>query len=117
MALNWLDKVLPSREGNREERREHVKTAKEAHVVLARCGKRRETFGIRVERGADGAWHETWAFRIDAKRASAEGYGSQMLSGRVVTDETYPGCPYCEAEGWVLCGSCGKLTCAKGSVE
>ena len=94
-----------------------MKTSKEAHVVLARCSRSRENFGIRIERRSDGVWSQTWAFPISAKNAAREGYGSAMLSGRVVTEASYPGCPYCGGAGWVLCGRCGKLTCASGSIE
>lgn len=85
--------------------------AKEANVVLAKCGKSYGAYGIRIERRSDQAWHCTWAFPITEKGASNEGYGSTMISGRVDLDAEYPGCPHCGSKGWVSCGYCKKLTC------
>ena len=84
---------------------------REANVVLARCRKSRQTYGIRIERRTDNVWYCTWAFPISEEGASHEGYGSSMISGRVEIDGEYPGCPYCGGMGWVSCGKCSKLTC------
>lgn len=88
-----------------------VKTDRVATVVLARCRQSKRTFGIRVEKKNDGAWHCDWTFQIDEKAASHEGYGDTLVSGRVDLDQEYPGCPYCGTMGWFSCGKCGKLTC------
>ena len=87
----------------------------EASVVMAKCPNSQKTYGIRVEKKEDGAWHETWAFPLSEQAAGNEGYGTDMVSGRIVIDEEYPGCPYCGSSGWVACGNCGKLTCYNGS--
>lgn len=83
----------------------------EANVVLARCRKSHQTYGIRIERRTNNVWYCTWAFPITETGASNEGYGNVMISGRVDTDDEYPGCPYCGGHGWVSCGNCKKLTC------
>lgn len=83
----------------------------EANVVLAKCRRSHQTYGIRIEKRRDGAWYCTWAFPITEARAISEGYDSIMISGRVNNDPEYPGCPYCGGRGWVSCGSCRKLTC------
>lgn len=32
-----------------------------------------------------------------------------------LSTEDYPGCPYCKATTFVICGTCGKLNCYNGS--
>ena len=86
----------------------------EAAVILAKCPKNRQLYGMRAQKMNDGEWWRTWAFPIDEGRARQEGYDStQVFSGMNQTDE-YPGCPYCGATGFVQCGKCGKLNCWKG---
>lgn len=83
---------------------------REGAVVMARCSHNHQPFGITMEKKADGAWHCLWAFKLSENAASAEGYSNEMVSGRIVTDSDYPGCPYCEAKRWFSC-ECGKITC------
>ena len=85
---------------------------REATVVLAKCKHSKMPFGIRVEKKSDGVWYCTWAFKINEKAASHEGYGDTLISGKIDWDPGYPGCPYCGSMGWISCGYCGKLTCA-----
>lgn len=85
----------------------------EATVVMAKCTHSRECFGIRTEKKG-GAWHQTWAFKLSPQAASREGYAEEPVSGRIIVDDEYPGCPYCKAMGWFNCGRCGKLTCHNG---
>ena len=84
-----------------------------AKVVIARCSKSKESFGIRIEqRGSD--WFGTWAFPIDEQKAMREGYSatsSTTLSG--TGDESHPGCPYCGDKEVSLC-ACGKIACGGG---
>lgn len=87
------------------------KDVREANVVLAKCRKSYQTYGIRIEYRTDDIWHCTWAFPITETGASNEGYGDTMISGRVEADSEFPGCPYCGGRGWVSCANCGKLTC------
>lgn len=86
----------------------------EATVVMAKCSRSRQSFGIRMERKANRTWYCTWTFRLSDTAASREGYSDTSVSGLVDLDQEYPGCPYCEAMGWFKCGNCGKLTCNSG---
>ncbi len=86
----------------------------EATVVMAKCARSKECFGVRTEK-KEGAWHQTWAFKLNLQVASREGYAEQSVSGKVLIDPEYPGCPYCGEKGWFSCGKCGKLTCHNGS--
>lgn len=87
---------------------------REASVVMAKCKLSYKSYGIRVERRANDVWYCTWAFQLTEKAGNNEGYGNNMISGRVEVDMEYPGCPYCGGKGWVSCGRCGKLTCYNG---
>lgn len=86
----------------------------EANVVMAKCKNSHKTYGIRVEKRRDNAWYFTWAFKMDEKVASNEGYEKTKVSGLVYADEEYPGCPDCGGKGWISCGGCRKLTCYDG---
>lgn len=87
---------------------------REANVVMAKCRTSQRPYGIRIEKRMNGTWYCTWAFKLSEKAGSNEGYGDNMISGRVDIDPEYPGCPYCGATGWVSCGNCKKLTCYSG---
>ena len=81
----------------------------EAQVVLTRC-KNRCLYGIRVEKyGQD--WKMTWAFPIDEKKATSEGYAKVSLKGSFLPGEKYNGCPYCHTDTFLVCERCGKLSC------
>ena len=60
-------------------------------------------YGIRAERRNDG-WHMNWAFELPEDEAVRENFGEETISGRVVIDTEYPGCPYCGGKGFVHCG-------------
>lgn len=83
---------------------------REGSVVVAKCSRCGQMFGITMER-TNGIWHCVWAFKISESSANAEGYGDEPVSGTVTLDAEYPGCPHCGNMGWVSCGSCKKLTC------
>ena len=85
---------------------------REANIVMAKCRKSRGTFGIRIEKMQDSAWHCTWAFPLSEKSASREGYESTLISGKVVIGAEYPGCPCCGADVWICCSACKKMTCS-----
>lgn len=86
-------------------------TKKEVTVILSRCQRSKQLFGIRTEKIREGEWLCNWAFRMDERTAAHEGYGAIPVSGRMPFDAEYPGCPYCGATGWFTCGKCGRVTC------
>lgn len=85
-----------------------------AAVILQKCAQTRKTFGIRIEELEDGEWYRTWAFPIDERRASQEGYDRNPISSRLPKLESYPGCPYCGAESFFYDCNCGKICCYRG---
>ncbi|MCL2210472.1 MAG: hypothetical protein FWB95_00955 [Treponema sp.] len=86
----------------------------EATVVLGKCSKNRNCFGMRVEKRG-GAWVRTWAFPIEENVAKNEGFNANKVnvSG---TDSGYPGCPHCKDGGFALC-SCGKIGCLGDKIK
>jgi len=83
---------------------------KEATVIMAKCHRRKNAFGIRAEK-INKQWHFTWAFPIDERAAKREGYDSTTVKGSIVMDDEYPGCPHCGGKNFVQCGSCNKIGC------
>ena len=84
-------------------------------VILCRCPKDHKLFGIRADLRTDGEWERAWAFKINEKSASREGFGSDTIPLPDIISDEYPGCPYCGQIGVIVCGNCGKLTCAEDS--
>ena len=89
----------------------------EAAVLLARCTKRKQLYGIRTQKMEDGDGWRTWAFPIDERRAKSEGYDITPVQGNLYHTKDYPGCPYCKAKSFVLCHKCRKLSCWNGEKE
>src|SRR5262249_44726608 len=81
-----------------------------ADVLLARCQRSAEMYGLRVEDRPD-AWYATWAFGLDEGRISREGYGQNVVNKLLQVSDTFPGCPHCGANSFVQCRLCDKLTC------
>lgn len=82
----------------------------EASVALAKCREGKKIYGVRMEKTPLG-WKYDWAFTLSENRAKSEGYGTNKLMGAIYPDAEYPGCPYCKAKAFIVCGSCGKLNC------
>lgn len=85
-------------------------------VIVARCGRTRRTFGIRLEAKTARQWIADWAFAMKERSASKEGYDRTQISGSFGFDAAYPGCPHCEAQGAYNC-ACGKVVCWTGQEE
>ena len=83
----------------------------EAAVILAKCPKNRQMYGMRTQKMSDGDWWRTWAFPINESRAHQEGYDMVRIHGNLYAMDEYPGCPYCGTKSFVRCDNCGKLTC------
>jgi hypothetical protein len=80
-------------------------------VVLARCQRTRDSYGIRIEEGRD-AWLATWSFRVDESQFARSGYGrAAVVKSTLTLADSFRGCPYCEANSFVQCGGCRHLTC------
>lgn len=79
-------------------------------IITAHCSKRRSRMGIRLEEVASKYWLADWAFRIKDSVARKEGYDKTRVDGLFEFSEKFPGCPYCNAQAFVLC-SCDTLLC------
>ena len=82
----------------------------EAVVLIAKCGERHKTYGMRMEKTERDRWRATWAFPIRESSAKREGYDKTQVKGNLSFAEDYPGCPYCGGQRVTLC-SCGHLSC------
>ncbi len=86
----------------------------EANILLCKCSKESQMYGVRVQKMQDGDWWRTWAFKIKPRNAKSEGYDAVPIQGSLNQTKEYPGCPYCGTSGFVQCGQCNKITCYKG---
>ena len=86
-------------------------------IVTARCNNKKQNFGIRVEEKDRNTWIADWAFPIKESTARKERYDMNKISGNIIFDSQYPGCPYCESKGIFLCGRCNKVSCFNGKTE
>lgn len=82
----------------------------DAKVALSKCKEGKNTFGVRMEKTSMG-WKYDWALKLSEKRANKEDYGETKIVGNIYPDPSYPGCPYCKGNTFVVCGLCGKLNC------
>jgi len=82
-------------------------------IVMARCSRSRQGFGIRFEEKVRGRWIADWAFAIKETLARREGYDRGTISGAFGFDTSYPGCPHCRAPSIFQC-VCGKVACWDG---
>ena len=85
----------------------------DAKVIMCTCQQKRQSFGILMEERERGTWSIRWAFPISEQRAKAERFDKSTITGQFYLVEEYPGCPYCKATSFYVCG-CGKLNCWNG---
>lgn len=83
-----------------------------AVIALCKCSQTKKLYGIRFEREGRN-WRYTWAFPISESSAFREQYDKTKITGMLIEDSEYPGCPHCGAKGFFHCG-CGKLNCWNG---
>jgi len=86
-----------------------------AIVLLAKCQHSSEEFGIRCEE-QDNHWMADWAFAISGHAAARERFADNQLTGMLIMEINYPGCPHCFATSIVLC-PCGRITCHKPQAD
>ena len=86
----------------------------EAFAILAICPEAKKTYGITVDKVDSKHYVFHWAFPIDKTKAHREGYDEKNVHGTVSIDVDYPGCPYCGAKSFVICGNCGSVICYHG---
>ena len=68
-----------------------------AEVILMKCPEVNRIYGVRVEERYDD-WFRTWAFPIDERRASHEGFDRNEIKGNLDYTDDYNGCPYCKSK-------------------
>lgn len=89
----------------------------EANILLFKCSKANQVYGVRIQKMKDEDWWRTWAFKIKPNNAKSEGYDKTPIQGNLNVTGEYPGCPYCGAVGFVQCGKCKKVSCYNGETS
>ena len=82
-------------------------------IVMARCSRGQQSFGIRFEEKGSGRWIADWAFAIGEASAKREGYDQSEITGVFGFAPDYPGCPHCQAPSIFQC-VCGEVACWDG---
>ena len=82
----------------------------EGKVAVCKCKSGKRSYGVRFEK-MSGIWTYTWAFPLKETDAKREGYDTTTIDGMIEMLPGYPGCPYCGAQAFIVCGACGKLGC------
>lgn len=85
-------------------------------IIIAKCSKLKELFGIRTENIDNDNWVSNWAFKIKEDVVKREGYDKTKIEGSFLISPEYPGCPYCGNNNYVYC-CCGKVSCHNSNDE
>lgn len=88
------------------------KKKRKAIVLPAKCKKNSALFGIRAEQ-IETIWSFTWTFPLIERTSENEHLADNKVSGNVMFDHDYPGCPHCGNPGIVVCGNCGRTSCVE----
>ncbi len=91
------------------------KLSEEAFAILAMCDKYKRPYGITVDKVRNGQYKFVWAFNISADKAHREGFDAKKVTGSIVLDDEYPGCPHCKSKQFIVCGNCGTVFCYHGA--
>ena len=87
----------------------------EARIAMCKCNEAGgKTYGVRFQRHTN-MWQYTWAFEMKESVAKREGYDNTEITGGISPSEEYPGCPYCGAYYFTICGTCHHLNCNNDS--
>ena len=86
-------------------------------VVAARCYRSKALFGMSFKKTKEEEWHLYWAFLLKETSAQREGYDRTQISGQLITDPQYPGCPHCSSKPYYRCGTCGRVSCWDGIIR
>lgn len=81
----------------------------DARYMLARCGSSRGDFVVRLK-FIESAWFAIGGFKVRPNPSPPKGSEAHALDSGFEIGPEYA-CPYCEATGFVQCGSCGRLNC------
>ena len=87
-----------------------------AIVITPMCQQTQELYGIRLEKRGN-SWNKTWSFPLKMETAKRENFSSEVDLSNMETDDSFPGCPYCQSQVLVQCGDCKKIYCYEGESE
>lgn len=86
-------------------------------VVMGRCCRSSEGFGMRFEGRSWQQWEANWAFPIQERLARKEGYDQSEIKGNILLANEYPGCPYCGNASVIRCARCERVSCYDGQLH
>ena len=84
-----------------------------AFAIMAVCEETKRYYGITVDEDGWDQYRFVWAFKMDKDQGKREGYDTKRVTGSVVIDDEFPGCPYCGTKDFYIC-QCGKIVCYHG---
>lgn len=84
------------------------KLSNKAFAIMAVCEKTKEHFGITVD-PRNGCYAFTWAFKIKKEQAKKEGYEQTHVTGKVMYDKDFNGCPIVALKNSIFVTGVGKL--------
>ncbi|MBP7935815.1 MAG: hypothetical protein KA354_14300 [Phycisphaerae bacterium] len=82
-------------------------------MVMARCAGSKQGFGLKFKRKWWNKWVAIEAFPLAEAVTNRGGYGQAAITGSIVLDSPFQGCPYCGNPNIFRCG-CGKVFCWDG---
>ncbi|MBN1317194.1 MAG: hypothetical protein JXA42_17050 [Anaerolineales bacterium] len=83
-------------------------------IVMARCSETRQAYGIRIEKRNQDLWIACQSYPVRDETANKDWYLDQQVPGTFVFDDSFSGCPYCQAVSIFQCGRCRKVSCWDG---
>ena len=96
--------------------------SKKCAVILAKCQKTKNNYGVRMEQQIQKinhrdvpVWMATWTYKIktDADARSSGASSQQNLQGDLfLLSDSFPGCPHCGSKKLLQCGECRRTFCS-----
>ncbi|MBR1592031.1 MAG: hypothetical protein IJ666_03355 [Ruminococcus sp.] len=84
---------------------------KVAQLLLCRCSRNKELFGITMEQRTSNEWEFMYSYPIEEKRTESEGFDSNTVTASMYFSSSFAGCPYCRTLSFFQCGICHRINC------
>lgn len=82
-----------------------------AQVLLCRCSKNQQLFGITMEKRTADEWEMMYSYPIEEQRAKFEGFDKNTIKADIYLSPCFKGCPFCQNMSFFQCGICDKINC------
>jgi len=84
---------------------------KVAQILLCRCSKNKELFGITMEKRTRNDWEMMYSYPMDEERVAFEGFDKDTITASMYFSPKFVGCPYCRTLSFFQCGICNRINC------